>query len=122
MSLFQIISLTVLLWLGYKQLRKLKGAPAAKIIYRLQWFFVTLLAVLLVSEPEISSVVAEKMGIGRGVDIAIYFSLIWLLSRSYNQSQEIEGLYSKLDKLVRKISLGGVDEEKTNTSSIQHKK
>ncbi|KKT85164.1 MAG: hypothetical protein UW82_C0002G0034 [candidate division WWE3 bacterium GW2011_GWC2_44_9] len=62
------------------------------------------------------------MGIGRGVDIAIYFSLIWLLSRSYNQSQEIEGLYSKLDKLVRKISLGGVDEEKTNTSSIQHKK
>jgi len=122
MSLFQIISLPILLWFGYRQLAKFKGAPAVKVLYQLRWFFITLLAVLFVSEPAISSVVAQKLGIGRGVDVVIYFALIWLLYQNYSQSQELEKLYDKLDKLVRKLALKGLDEEKANGDNKEYKK
>ena len=122
MSLFQIITLPVLLWFGYRQFAKFKGAPAIKVLYQLRWFFITLLAVLFVGAPEISSAVAQKLGIGRGVDVVIYFALIWLLYQNYSQSQEIEKLYAKLDKLVRQIALKGLNEEKANGDSQQHKK
>lgn len=122
MSLFQIITLPILLWFGYKQFTKFKGAPAIKVLYQLRWFFITLLAVLFVGEPAISSVVAQKLGIGRGVDVVIYFALIWLLYQNYSQSQEIEKLYTKLDQLVRQIALKGVDEEKTHGNNQEHHK
>ena len=122
MSLFQIISLPILLWFGYRQFVKFKGAPAVKVLYQLRWFFITLLAIIFVGEPAISSAVAQKLGIGRGVDVVIYFALIWLLYQNYSQSQEIEKLYDKLDKLVRQIALKGLNEEKTSGDIHQHKK
>lgn len=122
MSLFQIITLPLLLWFGYRQFTKFKGAPVIKVLYQLRWFFITLLAVLFVGEPGISSVVAQKLGIGRGVDVVIYFALIWLLYQNYSQSQEIEKLYDKLDKLVRQLALKGTDEEKANGDNKEHKR
>ncbi len=105
MSLFQIITLSVLFWFGYKQFIRFKTASAVKILYQLRWFFITLLAVLFVGDPGLSSKVAQKLGIGRGVDVVIYSALIWLLYQNYNQSQEIEELYGKLDNLIRGIAL-----------------
>ena len=122
MSLFQIISLPILLWFGCRQFVKFKGAPAVKVLYQLRWFFITLLAIIFVGEPAISSAVAQKLGVGRGVDVVIYFALIWLLYQNYSQSQEIEKLYDKLDKLVRQTALKGLNEEKTSGDTNQHKK
>lgn len=122
MSLFQIITLPILLWFGYRQSAKFKGMPAVKVFYQLRWFFITLLAMLFVGEPAISAVVAQKLGISRGVDVVIYFALIWLLYQNYSQSQEIEKLYDSLDKLVRQLALKGVDEEKAYGDNKQHKK
>lgn len=122
MSPFQIIVLPILLWFGCKQFAKFKGAPAVKVLYQLRWFFITLLAVLFVGEPGVSSVVAQRLGIGRGVDVVIYFALVWLLYQNYSQSQEIEKLYDKLDKLVRQIALKGLNEEKANGDNQQYKK
>lgn len=122
MSLFQIITLLILLWFGYKQFAKFKGAPAVKVLYQLRWFFITLLAVLFVGEPAISFAVAQKLGIGRGVDVVIYFALIWLLYQNYSQSQEIEKLYTKLDQLVRQTALKGVDEGKAHGNNQKHNK
>ena len=112
MSLFQLITLPTLFWFGYKQFVKFRGAPAIKILYQLRWFFITLLAVLFVGDPGLSSKVAQKLGIGRGVDVVIYFALIWLLYQNYNQSQEIVKLHDKLDKLVRQLALKDVYVEK----------
>jgi len=112
MSLFQLIALFLLGWFGFRQFVKFKGAPAVKILYQLRWFFITLLAVLFVGDPGLSSFVAQKLGIGRGVDVVIYFALIWLLYQNYNQSQEIERLYEKLDHLVRKLALQKESEDK----------
>jgi small membrane protein len=122
MSLFQIISLSLLCLFGYKQFTRLKGAPAIKVLYQLRWVFITLLAVLFVSDPTISFTVAQWLGIGRGVDVVIYFALIWLLYQNYNQSQEMEKLYDKLDKLVRELALKGLNERKNNGDNKESKK
>ena len=119
MSLFQLIALFLLGWFGFRQFVKFKGAPAVKILYQLRWFFITLLAVLFVGDPGLSSFVAQKLGIGRGVDVVIYFALIWLLYQNYNQSQEIERLYEKLDHLVRKLAL---QKESENKATVARKK
>ncbi|PIS22341.1 hypothetical protein COT50_02470 [candidate division WWE3 bacterium CG08_land_8_20_14_0_20_41_10] len=122
MSFFQIITLPILFWFGYKQFVKFRGAPAVKVVYQLRWFFITLLAVLFVGDPGLSSIVAQKLGIGRGVDVVIYFALIWLLYQNYSQSQEIEKLYTKLDQLVRQLALKGADEEQAHGDSKKHHK
>jgi len=122
MSLFQLIALFLLGWFGFRQFVKFKGAPAVKILYQLRWFFITLLAVLFVGDPGLSSFVAQKLGIGRGADVVIYFALIWLLYQNYNQTQEIEKLYDKLDKLVRQLALKGNHARSNNEESNESNK
>ncbi len=116
MSLFQLIALFFLGWFGFRQFVKFKGAPAVKILYQLRWFFITLLTVLFVGDPRLPSFIAKKLGIGRGVDVVIYFALIWLLYQNYNQAQEIEKLYDKLDKLVRQLALKDTDVPKVEAN------
>lgn len=109
MTPFQIIAIAAIAWLGINQFLRVKNAPAIKILYQLRWFFMTVLAALLVIDPHLSSFVAKKLEISRGVDVVIYFALLWLLYQNYSLSQEIEALYQKLDELVRKLALKDVN-------------
>ncbi len=47
-----------------------------KLIIRLLMFFVFSLGILLVISPELSSKAAAKLGIGRGVDLIFYISIL----------------------------------------------
>ncbi|MBU0650203.1 DUF2304 domain-containing protein [Patescibacteria group bacterium] len=122
MSLFQITVLPILFWFGYKQYIKFRGASALKILYQARWLFITLLAVLFVGDPVLTSIVAKKLGIGRGTDVVVYFALIWLLYQNYTQSQEIENLYNKLDKLVRQSALKNTYADKTKKQTDNNAK
>jgi len=44
--------------------------------------------------------------------VVIYFALIWLLYQNYNQTQEIEKMYDKLDKVVRQLALKDINADK----------
>lgn len=101
---FQIIATAILLWLGFKQFLRFRKAPPIKILYQLRWFFITVLATLLVVDPQLPSLIAQKLGVGRGVDVVVYFALIWLLYQNYSLSQELDGVYRKIDEVVRKLA------------------
>lgn len=105
MNLFQLISLFALIGFSVNQLLKLKNKPFLKILYGLRWFYVVVIAFVVIADPNISQPIAHVLGIARGADFIIYVSILWLLYKIYSQSQQITSLKEGIEKLVRHIAL-----------------
>jgi hypothetical protein len=61
--------------------------------------------VLLVLFPDKSTVVAEAVGVGRGVDLVIYLSLAFLLFLSIGVRRRFRQLNSSITELSRTIAI-----------------
>lgn len=114
MTLFQVISLIFLSLLAYKQLVRLRGEPLVKLLFNLRWTLLTLLAILVIWDPGLSSKIASFLGIARGTDVIIYTSIIWLFYQNYQQAKELEVLQIKLETFVRKLALKKTEETITS--------
>ncbi len=60
---------------------------------------------VLIFKKDLVSEIAHKLGISRGVDLVIYFSLIATFYMIYRILVLIDGLDRKITELVRKIAL-----------------
>lgn len=69
------------------------------------WFGLFVLAIIGVFKPEITSVVALKLGINRGSDAVIYVSILLLFYLIFRTNVLLENLRHDLTKLVRTIAL-----------------
>ncbi len=69
------------------------------------WFGLFILALIGVFEPELTSVVARRLGINRGSDAVIYASIILLFYLIFRTNILLENLRHDLTQLVRLISL-----------------
>lgn len=69
------------------------------------WFGLFILALIGVFQPELTSVVAKRLGINRGSDAVIYASIILLFYLIFRTNILLENLRHDLTKLVRLISL-----------------
>ena len=69
------------------------------------WFGLFVLAIIGVFKPEITSVVALKLGINRGSDAVIYASILLLFYLIFRTNVLLENLRHDLTKLVRTIAL-----------------
>ena len=58
-----------------------------------------------VIEPSFTSYIAQLLGIGRGADIAVYFSIVLLFYLIFRTNIMIENLRHEITKLVREIAL-----------------
>lgn len=63
------------------------------------------LAVVGVIDPHFTGYVAKQLGIGRGADVVIYFSLVLLFYLIFRTNVMIENLRHEITKLVREIAL-----------------
>ena len=55
--------------------------------------------------PQTTDILAEKLGIGRGVDVFIYVSIVVLFYLVYRVYVKIEGLEREITQVVREESL-----------------
>ncbi len=69
------------------------------------WFGLFILAIIGVFKPELTSVVALKLGINRGSDAVIYASILLLFYLIFRTNVLLENLRHDLTKLVRTIAL-----------------
>ncbi len=69
------------------------------------WFGLFIFALIGVFKPELTSIVAQKVGINRGSDAVIYASIILLFYLIFRTNILLENLRHDLTKLVRMISL-----------------
>jgi small membrane protein len=68
------------------------------------WVFFWCLVLFFIWFPEYMWRIAMFLGVGRGVDVLIYVSLIFLFYLLFNQNSKIDKLNKEITKLVREIS------------------
>lgn len=69
------------------------------------WTVIWLLAMVAVIRPELTSQLASRLGVGRGVDAALYISIVLLFYLNFRSNVMIENLRNDITKLTREIAL-----------------
>lgn len=68
------------------------------------WGGVFIAAMIGVLEPELTSQVARVLGIGRGADVVIYFSIVILFYLIFRITIAIEGVRSEITYIIRHLA------------------
>jgi len=69
------------------------------------WFLIFCLAIIGVIKPELTTLLAQWLGINRGSDVVVYASIIMLFYLIFRTNILIENLRHDLTQLVRKLAL-----------------
>jgi len=73
------------------------------------WSFFWLIGLFVIYYPGFLQGIAQIIGIGRGVDFALYISIILIFYLVYKVNLKIEKLNRDLTKVVRKIAVNEQD-------------
>ncbi len=110
MILFQAILILFIVVIIARLVIRFKNEDI-NLINFLVWLFLWLAIVGVVVFPESINFLARTLGIGRGVDVAIYFSLILIFYFIFYLTVRIRSLENKITKLARKMALNKKDNE-----------
>lgn len=68
------------------------------------WIFFWCLVLFFIWFPNFMWRIADILDVGRGVDVLIYVSLIFLFYLVFNQNTKIDKLNKEITKLVREVA------------------
>ena len=71
------------------------------IFWNIIWFGIIIVAVL----PSTTSIIASLMGIGRGIDLVVYLSIIILFYLIFRMYVKMENVEREITKLVREEAI-----------------
>lgn len=97
--------------LGRFRLGELKGKEAVS------WAMFWILSILVVVNPNSTSVLAKTLGVGRGVDVIIYLSIALLFFLVFKIFVYLEKIERQITKLVRRDTL---DQSKKYEGTAHH--
>jgi len=100
----QLIFLTFLLFAGSRAFLRLKEGNITLGAF-LFWVGLWILATFSVLDPEFTSFMAKKIGIGRGTDVVIYISIALLFYLIFRTNVMMENLKHEITKLTTEIAL-----------------
>lgn len=69
------------------------------------WIVIWGLALVAVVKPGVTTSVANRLGIGRGVDAALYISIVLLFYLNFRSNVMMENLRHEITKLTREIAI-----------------
>ena len=69
------------------------------------WTLVWMLVLVAVIRPDLTTQLAKRLGIGRGVDVALYISIVLLFYLNFRSNVMIENLRHEITRLTRIIAL-----------------
>lgn len=80
----------------------------------LSWLFIWLLALIIIWYPQVTTFLAIQVGIGRGVDLAVYVSIILVFYLIFRLWLKIGQIEKQITQIVRAEALKNIidDEEK----------
>lgn len=70
------------------------------------WMLLWILGLILAIKPDTASYFAKMLGIGRGVDLAVYLALITLFYMQFRMMVRLEKNNREITKLTREKALG----------------
>jgi len=104
MILFKILFLFFILIILIRLVRRLKSRQI-RVTNFLIWLFFWLMAGTIVIYPESTNYLARFLGIGRGADVIVYFSLAIIFYFIFYFTVRLHIIDTKIAKIVRSISL-----------------
>jgi hypothetical protein len=69
------------------------------------WLVVWLAAILAITYPRLTVVVANRLGVGRGVDLVVYFSIIIIFYLLFRLLLRLEKIEREITKIIRELAL-----------------
>lgn len=78
------------------------------------WLFFWALTLVAVSYPKITDKMAKLVGVSRGADLLVYFSIFILFFVVFKIFVKLEKMEMNITKIVRKISLNEKDSKTEN--------
>lgn len=103
MALQIIIGVFVLFALSRTFLR-FKEGEIGRLAF-VSWFFVWILVAVVAFWPDVTQSIADFLGIERGIDSVVYFSIVVLFYLIYRAYVKIEHLEHDITKVVRDDAL-----------------
>lgn len=80
------------------------------------WGSLFAVAILGVIDPNFSNFLAQSLGIGRGVDVVLYMSIVLLFYLIFRTNVHLEETRHEITKLVREIALQDETKKKKDKS------
>lgn len=110
MSIIQIVIIVFAFFAITRTVFQFKRG-ALTIAWLLFWICFWALAGVVAALPQTADTVARLVGVGRGADVVIYFSLValfYLIFRVYVKIEKVEG---EITRLVRKLAMDEFNDE-----------
>ncbi|MBU0981388.1 DUF2304 family protein [Patescibacteria group bacterium] len=76
------------------------------------WSLIWIAVLVVLFLPHMTDLIAERLGIGRGVDVFIYSSIVVLFYLVYRVYVKIESIEQEITKVVREESLHDLKKKK----------
>lgn len=68
------------------------------------WFFIWFAVLLIVFATPVIDALSRPIGVGRGIDLVVYVSILTLFYLIFQQNMKIDKLEREITKLVREIA------------------
>lgn len=101
MTLIQVILLAMILSLSVITIARFRVRFFATLIVCV----IGALGIVFVLQPELSSVVARMLGVGRGADLVMYFGLLGLSFTIVMLYSKLRNLESRMTDIIRAVSI-----------------
>ena len=100
----QIIATIIILIIFYQLVKKFikDKASLTKIIFWILFWGISLIIIWLPKETIDN--IGGIFGVGRGIDVLVYLSIILLFYSNFKQTEKIDKLEKEITKLVREIA------------------
>ncbi len=69
------------------------------------WLAIWIIAIIIVAYPKLTSFLANYVGVGRGVDLVIYISIIVIFYLFFRLLMRIERMEKDITKITRAIAI-----------------
>ncbi len=108
MLFIQPILIVVIVLIILRLIFKLKNKEIGFGVFS-SWLIIWLAAIVVIWWPDITSFLAIKVGVTRGVDLVVYVSVILVFYLLFRLLLRIEKIESNITKIIREIALKDKD-------------
>jgi len=102
--LIQILIIVFALFAIWRALSKFRAKELA-VSWFVFWLFFWVAVGVVVLLPQTTEIVASWVGVGRGVDVAIYFSIVLLFYMVFRIFLKLHSIEASITKVVREESI-----------------
>ena len=108
--IIQIILIAILLFLLYRTIIRFIRKQIPMLGFFL-WSMLWVIAGIVIVFPNVTSHLANLVGLGRGVDLIVYISIIIIFYAIFRITIKLEHIDHEITKVVRTVALKNIDKE-----------